>query len=65
MHSLGNTAVENILTKKERVIGGWGWAGHVTFMRKLRNDYKIVIVKPEGKRSLARPNHMREDNKIY
>jgi hypothetical protein len=30
------------------------WAGHVVCMRELRNAYKILVVKPEGKASLRR-----------
>jgi hypothetical protein len=30
------------------------WAGHVTHMGKMRNVYKILVGKCEGKRSLAR-----------
>jgi hypothetical protein len=27
-----------------------------------RNAYRILVEKPEGKRSLGRPTHRREDN---
>jgi hypothetical protein len=30
------------------------WTGHVARMGKMRNAYKIVIEKPEGKRTLRR-----------
>jgi hypothetical protein len=32
-----------------------GWAGHVTRMREGRNVYRVLVVKPEGKRPLERP----------
>jgi hypothetical protein len=32
-----------------------GWAGHVAHMGKMRNAYKRLVGKPEGKRSLRRP----------
>jgi hypothetical protein len=31
------------------------WEGHVASMGKMRNLYKILVIKPEGKRLLARP----------
>jgi hypothetical protein len=31
------------------------WVGHVARLRETRNVYKILIGKPEGKRSLDRP----------
>jgi hypothetical protein len=38
------------------------WAGHVAFMGRMRNAYKIVVRKPEGKRQLRRPRLRWEDN---
>jgi hypothetical protein len=31
------------------------WAGHVALMGEMRNAYKILVGKPEGKRPLGRP----------
>jgi hypothetical protein len=31
------------------------WAGHVARMGEKRNAYRILMEKPEGKRSLGRP----------
>jgi hypothetical protein len=31
-----------------------GWVGHVTHMGEMRNAYKILVGKPEGKRPLRR-----------
>jgi hypothetical protein len=31
------------------------WAGHVSRMGEMRNAYKILVGKPEGKRPLGRP----------
>jgi len=31
------------------------WAGHVARMGEMRNAYKILVGKPEGKRPLGRP----------
>jgi hypothetical protein len=31
-----------------------GWAGHVSCIEETRNAYKILVGKPEGKRSLGR-----------
>jgi hypothetical protein len=38
------------------------WAGHVTRMGEKRNAYKILIGKPEGKRSLGRQRRRWVDN---
>jgi hypothetical protein len=37
------------------------WAGHVARMEK-RNQYRILVGKPEGKRPLRRPQHRWVDN---
>jgi len=37
------------------------WTGHVARMGKMRNAYKIVIEKPEGKRTLRRARCRWED----
>jgi hypothetical protein len=39
-----------------------GWAVHVALMGAKRKAYRILIGKPEGKRSLIRGRHRREDN---
>lgn len=36
--------------------------GHVTGMGQMGNGDKILIEKPEGKRSLGRPRHWSEDS---
>jgi hypothetical protein len=38
------------------------WAGHVARIEELRNVYKILVVKPEGKRPLGRLRRRWEDN---
>jgi hypothetical protein len=38
------------------------WAKHVARMGVKRNAYRILVVKPEGKRPLGRPRHSWEDN---
>jgi hypothetical protein len=38
-----------------------GWAGHVACMRLIRNAYKILAGKLEGRRPFRRPNHRWED----
>jgi hypothetical protein len=40
------------------------WAGYVARMVELRNAYKTVVEKPEGKRPLSRPSNREEDNNI-
>jgi hypothetical protein len=37
------------------------WAGHVVHMGEMRNEYKIFVVKPEGKRPLRRLRHRWEE----
>jgi hypothetical protein len=36
------------------------WAGHVARMGEERKLYKVLVVKPEGKRPLGRPRRRRE-----
>jgi hypothetical protein len=38
------------------------WAGHVTHMGEMRNAYKILFGKSEGKRRFGRPRLRWEDN---
>jgi hypothetical protein len=38
------------------------WAGHVARMGERRNAYRILVGKPEGKRSLGRPRRRWVDN---
>jgi hypothetical protein len=38
------------------------WAGHVARKGETRNAYRIVVGKPEGKRSLGRPRCRWVDN---
>jgi hypothetical protein len=33
------------------------WAGNVAHMEDIRNAYKILVRKPEGKRPLGRPKN--------
>jgi hypothetical protein len=42
------------------------WAGHVARMGEKRNEYRILVRKPKGKRPLGRPGLRRVDhNKKY
>ena len=38
------------------------WAGHVERMGERRGVYRVLVGKPEGKRSLGRPRRRWEDN---
>jgi hypothetical protein len=40
------------------------WAGNVACRGKIRNVYKILVGKSEGKRPLGRPRHRWEDIKM-
>jgi hypothetical protein len=33
------------------------WVGHVARMGEMRNTYRLLVGKPEGKRPLGRPRH--------
>jgi hypothetical protein len=38
------------------------WAGHVAYMEERRDACKVLVGKPDGRRSLGRPRHRWEDN---
>ncbi|KAJ4432203.1 hypothetical protein ANN_20819 [Periplaneta americana] len=38
------------------------WTGHVARMDESRNAYRVLVGRPEGKRSLGRPRRRWEDN---
>jgi len=38
------------------------WAGHVACMEERKSIYRVLVVKPEGKRLFGRPSHRYEDN---
>ena len=38
------------------------WAGHVAGMEQSRNAYRVLVVKPEGKRPSGRQRYRWEDN---
>jgi hypothetical protein len=38
------------------------WAGHVARMGEKRNTYRLLVGKPEGKRSIGRPRCRWVDN---
>jgi len=39
-----------------------GWAGHIARIEERRGVYRVVVVKPKGKRSLGRPRRGWENN---
>jgi len=42
------------------------WVGQVTCMGERRSAYRILVGRPEGRRTLGRPRHGWEDNiKVY
>jgi len=42
------------------------WVGQIANMGDMRNAYKILVGKPEGKRPLGRPRHIWKNNiRIY
>jgi hypothetical protein len=51
--------IQNIIRQIKS--GRMRWAGHVARMREERKMYKVLVEKPEGKRSLERPKPRRED----
>jgi hypothetical protein len=38
------------------------WAGHVARIGEKKNAYRLMVVKPEGKRPIGRPRHRWVDN---
>jgi hypothetical protein len=51
-----------LVTKSRRM----RWAVHVACVGERRDAYRVLVGKPEGKRSLGRPMHRQEDNiKMY
>jgi hypothetical protein len=38
------------------------WTDHVACRRYMRNVYKMLVGKPEGKKTIRRPWHRWEDN---
>ena len=38
------------------------WAGHVAHMKERKDVFRVLVGKPEGKRSLGRPRRRWEDN---
>jgi hypothetical protein len=38
------------------------WAGHVARMGERRGVYRVLVLRPEGKRPLGRPGRRWEDN---
>jgi hypothetical protein len=38
------------------------WAGHVARVEKMKDVYRVLVGKPEGKRPLERTRHIWEDN---
>jgi hypothetical protein len=44
---------------------GMRWAGHVARLGEGRDVYRVLVGKPEGKRTLGRPRHRWEDNMAY
>jgi hypothetical protein len=38
------------------------WAGYVARMEEERGVYRVLIIRPEGKRPLGRPKRRWEDN---
>jgi hypothetical protein len=47
-----------------RMMNSWRmrWTGHLARIGGKKNVYKIVMGKPEGKRSIGRPKRRWEDN---
>ncbi|KAJ4433756.1 hypothetical protein ANN_16068 [Periplaneta americana] len=58
LHALYSSAdiIRNIKSRRLR------WAGHVERMGEFRNAYRVLVWRPEGKRSLGRPRPRWEDN---
>jgi hypothetical protein len=54
-----------LCTPHQVSFGRLRWAGHVARMGERRSTYRVLVVKPEGRRPLERPRRRWEDdNKI-
>jgi hypothetical protein len=58
LHNLYSSPTIIIIIKSRRM----RWAGHVTRLREKRNMYRLLVGRPEGKRTLGRPRHRWIDN---
>jgi hypothetical protein len=38
------------------------WEGHVARRGEMRNSYKVLDLKPEGKKTFGKPGHLWKDN---
>jgi hypothetical protein len=38
------------------------WAGHIVQRAQMKNSYRLLVGKPEGRRPLGRPKHRWVDN---
>ena len=38
------------------------WSGHVAHLGESRGVYRVLVGKPEGRRTLGKPRHRWEDN---
>jgi hypothetical protein len=66
LRKLHNEEVHNLYSSPDIIriikLRKMRWAGHVAQMRETRNAYRILVGKPEGKRSLEIPRRMWVDN---
>jgi hypothetical protein len=51
LHNLYSSSDTVMMIKSRRM----RWAGHIARVGEMRNAYKFLTVKPEGKRQLGRP----------
>ena len=56
MHCILHLTIRNLKSRQLR------WAGHVACVEQSRNEYRVQLGKPEGKRPLGRLRHRWEDN---
>jgi len=57
-----NVSAEIVWNKKKRRKGLGGGGRHVARMGERGGVYKVIVEKPEEKRSLGTPGHRREGN---
>jgi hypothetical protein len=60
MEKMHNEEVHNVCasrdSSKKIKSRKMNWAGHVAWLGEIRNAYKILVGKPEGRRPLRRPS---------
>ena len=55
IHCISPNIIRNLKSRRLR------WAGHVVHIEQSRNAYRVLVGKPEGKRTLGKPRRRWEE----